>query len=91
MSKAADNDYCPNCGSLNCPASCYFGRQDEDVESTDKVAETKMTKKDYLIGALYFSAPLLFAAATIIFALSVVCFKEWLVNGDPFRWLLFKN
>ena len=36
MGRAADNDYCPNCGSQRCSASCYYDRGDRDDEEDDE-------------------------------------------------------
>lgn len=30
MPCSSDRDYCPNCGSLSCSASCYYGNDSED-------------------------------------------------------------
>jgi hypothetical protein len=39
MGATADNDYCPNCGSIHCSAACYYGDADSDaVEVKDKRA-----------------------------------------------------
>lgn len=36
MSWHYDNDYCPNCGSTNCSASCYYAeREDSDCGKND--------------------------------------------------------
>jgi len=34
MGAASDNDYCPNCGSLTCSASCYYAQPDDEGSET---------------------------------------------------------
>lgn len=33
MGATADGDWCPNCGSPHCSASCYYGGKQEDSDS----------------------------------------------------------
>ena len=57
MGSWADNDFCPNCGSTNCPASCYYAPKEYGyTPETERDREDyKLTKKDYLLLLLWVS------------------------------------
>jgi len=71
MSNSWDVDFCPNCGKINCPDSCYFAKKDED-----NISDCFM---DHL--------PLSVGIILLILSLGVAAFLFWLIIQSTFALL----